>query len=151
MTPRRGNEPVRPTAPGERPLGGVPAQRIPQPWGEEIRICDNDRYALRIFEIRKGARVSRHYHTRKIETLYVDAGSARYWIERPGEEPAELILRAGDVIEHHPFEIHRQEALEDLRLIEVCTPPMDDIVRIEDDYGRADGVRPGVERPGGAT
>lgn len=120
-----------------------------RPWGSEILVCENEFYVLRIFDIRKGARVSLHYHTRRVETLYVDRGSARYWLQRPGEPGVERIIRAGDVIHHQPFEVHRQEALEDLRLIEVSTPPADDIVRVEDDYGRADTDR-GRDLPVGA-
>lgn len=127
-----------PEQPASQASTAVRAARIEQPWGDEIRVCDNDRYVLRIFHIRKGARVSLHYHTKRVETLYVDAGRARYWLTRPGEATRTTILREGDVIEHQPFEVHRQEALEDLRLIEVSTPPFDDIVRIEDDYGRAE-------------
>jgi quercetin dioxygenase-like cupin family protein len=42
----------------------------------------------------------------------------------------------GNVIENPPGRKHRTEAIEDCRLIEVSTPHLDDVVRLEDDYKR---------------
>lgn len=114
---------------------------VEKPWGQEIWVTANEFYVVRILHVRKGGRVSLQYHEKKVETLYIDQGTARYTLQRPGEERQERILKPGDVIEHRPFEIHREEALEDLRIIEVSTPEMDDIIRVEDDYGRADRGR----------
>ena len=110
---------------------------VQKPWGTEEWIGSNEHYVFRILNIRKGERVSLHYHERKIETLYIDKGSAIYTLIRPGEEKQERIIKAGDIIEPKPFEIHREEALEDLRIFEVSTPDMEDIIRVEDDYGRS--------------
>lgn len=109
---------------------------IKKPWGEELWISSNKHYIIRILHLNKGERVSFHYHKKKIETLYIIKGKAKYILQKPGEDVQERIIKPGDVLEHEPFEIHREEALEDMEIIEISTPPIEDIVRVEDDYGR---------------
>ncbi|MTI94686.1 MAG: cupin [Firmicutes bacterium] len=109
---------------------------VEKPWGTEEWIAHNEFYVLRILNIKKGARVSLQYHEQKVESLYIDKGSAIYTFQRPGGEVEERIIKAGDILEHRPYEIHREEALEDMRIIEVSTPEIDDIIRLDDDYGR---------------
>jgi len=109
---------------------------VEKPWGTETWIASNEHYICRILHIKKGASVSLQYHEKKVETLYIEEGSAEYTFQRPGEERQTWIIRAGDILEHRPFEIHREKALEDMKIIEVSTPEIDDIIRLEDDYGR---------------
>jgi mannose-6-phosphate isomerase len=111
---------------------------VEKPWGTETWIASNEHYICRILRIRKGASVSLQYHTRKVETLFIEEGSAIYTLEKPGLPRQTRILNAGEIIEHRPYEIHRQQALEDMKIIEVSTPEINDIVRLEDEYGRAD-------------
>lgn len=108
-----------------------------QPWGREVRLVENERYTWRRLLIRSGARVSLHYHRRRIETLYVVSGRSLYQVGRLGGRMTNKILVTGDVVHHRTYDVHRHEALEDLELMEVSTPPFDDIVRIADDHGRA--------------
>lgn len=111
-------------------------QIIQKPWGEEMWITSNEHYVFRILHIKKGASVSLQYHRKKVETLYIEKGSAEYTIQRPGELRQVCLIRAGDILEHQPYEIHREKALEDMKIIEISTPEIDDIIRLEDEYGR---------------
>ncbi len=109
---------------------------VEKPWGTETWIASNEHYICRILHIRKGESVSLQYHEKKVETLYIEEGTAEYTFQRPGEEVQTWIIKPGDVLEHRPYEIHRERALEDMKIIEISTPEIDDIVRLDDDYGR---------------
>ncbi len=111
-------------------------KRIEKPWGEELWLAHNDLYALKIIRFNKGARSSLQYHRQKHESIYIDQGRVKATVEDGSGALVEQVLRAGDVIENPPFRKHRIEALEDTRLIEVSTPHLDDVVRVEDDYQR---------------
>ncbi len=111
-------------------------KRVEKPWGEEIWFAHNDLYAGKLIRMIKGTRSSLQYHRQKHETIYFLQGVARATLEDEGGALAERIVRAGDVIENPPLRKHRLEALEDIELIEVSTPHLDDVVRVEDDYRR---------------
>ena len=112
-----------------------PVKTVEKPWGREIWIAHTDKYALKIIEFKKGSRSSLQYHNKKAEHIYVDSGILRVEEKIDGKMVFN-IYKAGDVVENPPMKKHRSEALEDLRLIEVSTPELDDVVRVEDDYGR---------------
>jgi mannose-6-phosphate isomerase len=108
---------------------------VVKPWGREIWVAHTDKYALKIIEFKKGSRSSLQYHNKKAEHIYVDSGLLKAEEEINGK----LVVKQygpGSVIENPPLKKHRIEALEDVRLIEVSTPELDDVVRVEDDYGR---------------
>jgi len=109
---------------------------VEKPWGRELWIAHTDRYALKIIEFNKGTRSSLQYHEEKHEHIYVDAGLLNVELENDQGEMESHQLRPGDVIENAPLRKHRVTALEDTRLIEVSTPELDDVVRVEDDYQR---------------
>ncbi len=109
---------------------------VEKPWGREIWVAHTDRYAFKIIEIRKGTRSSLQYHVRKHEHIYVDSGALQMEWEDETGEMLTLTLRPGDVIENKPGRKHRAIALEDVRLLEVSTPELDDVVRVQDDYQR---------------
>jgi mannose-6-phosphate isomerase-like protein (cupin superfamily) len=109
---------------------------VEKPWGREVWIAHTDRYALKIIEFKKGSRSSLQYHVKKHEHIYVDAGVLQIEKENDEGKMDILILKAGDVIENKPGCKHRVTALDDVRLIEVSTPELDDVVRVEDDYNR---------------
>ncbi len=111
-------------------------KRVDKPWGEELWVAHNDLYALKIIRINKGTRSSLQYHTQKHETIYVDQGLVRATLEDESGALVEHIMRPGDVIVNPPNRKHRIEALEDTRLIEVSTPHLDDVVRVQDDFNR---------------
>lgn len=109
---------------------------VTKPWGREEWVVVTDRYAMKIIDIRKGARTSLQYHKRKHEYFYVDGGLLRLELEDDNGRMAAHTLKPGDGIEIKPGRKHRAAAVEDLRIIEVSTPELDDVVRVEDDYNR---------------
>ena len=109
---------------------------VEKPWGREIWVAHTDKYALKIIEFREGFRSSLQYHVKKHEHLYVDSGTLQCELENDSGEMETLVLKTGDVVETKPGRKHRVTPLEDVRLIEVSTPELDDVVRVEDDYDR---------------
>ena len=115
-------------------------KEVEKPWGKEVWVAHNDCYALKIIEIRRGYRSSLQYHRSKRETIYIDCGRALVTLEQDDGSLTTLEMGPGDVIDNPPGRRHRIEAVEDLRLLEVSTPELDDVVRVEDDYGRGAGL-----------
>ena len=113
-------------------------RRVPKPWGEEIIFAETDRYAGKILVVKKGEILSLQYHEKKEETLYLYRGRVRLWIEVDGALNEKIML-PGDSRHIHPLTRHRMEALEDSEIFEVSSPELDDVVRLEDRYGRAPG------------
>lgn len=112
-------------------------QHKPKPWGEEIWFALTDNYAGKILKIKKGHRYSLQYHEKKIETQYIYSGKVKLTIGKERNDLSERILSVGDKIDVTPYTIHRLEALEDSEIFEVSTPELDDVVKLEDDYGRS--------------
>ena len=111
-------------------------QIVEKPWGREIWIAHTDRYALKLIEFKAGARSSLQYHVRKREHIYVDRGRLQLERESDDGQMETFVMNPGDVVENKPGRKHRVTALEDVRLIEVSTPELDDVVRVQDDYQR---------------
>lgn len=109
---------------------------VEKPWGREMWIAQTDKYALKIIEFRKGNRSSLQYHVKKQEHIYVEAGLLRMELENEQGLMETLMLKSGAVVEVMPGRRHRVTAVEDVRLVEVSTPELDDVVRVEDDYNR---------------
>ena len=110
--------------------------RVPKPWGYELIFAKTDRYVGKILHVNRGECLSLQYHNRKEETLYVLRGELKLTIESDGDR-RELALRAGEAFHIPPLLIHRMEAVEDTDVAEVSTPELDDVVRLEDRYGRS--------------
>lgn len=108
-----------------------PVKIVEKPWGREIWLCVEKEYAGKILEIKKGCRTSLQYHNKKKESMHVLKGELK--ITYPD---GEKLLKEGESITIHPGERHRLCAVKDLILIEVSTPELDDVVRLEDDHGR---------------
>ena len=111
-------------------------KRVPKPWGYELIFAKTSRYAGKMLHINRGESLSLQYHEMKEETLFVVAGELKLTIEHDGDR-REVSLRAGQAFHVPPRLIHRMEALEDTDIAEVSTPELDDVVRLEDRYGRA--------------
>ena len=111
-------------------------KEVRKPWGRELWVAHNDRYAFKIIEMHTGYRSSLQYHEKKQETIYIDAGRARVTRGENKESLETVEMGPGSILDHPPGFLHRLEALEDLRLLEVSTPELDDVVRVEDDYKR---------------
>jgi mannose-6-phosphate isomerase len=109
---------------------------VKKPWGREIWVAHTDKYAFKIIEIKAGARSSLQYHVKKHEHIYVDSGTLQMEWENESGEMELLTLHSGEVVENKPGRKHRAIAVEDVRVLEVSTPELDDVVRVEDDYHR---------------
>jgi len=108
-----------------------------KPWGEEHLFALGNKYAGKILVIRKGHRLSLQYHLKKEETLYLLKGTLKLTLGMRKERLREKVVKEGHIFHLPPRTIHRMEALKNCRLIEVSTPELDDVVRLEDDYQRA--------------
>jgi|TARA_Y100000593_G_scaffold92301_1_gene183452 quercetin dioxygenase-like cupin family protein len=108
-------------------------KKIEKPWGYEIIWADTANYVAKVLHIHAGHRLSKQYHQIKEETVYVTSGILYNY---DGEGKIQKI-NPGEVFHVSPHQIHRFGANESsVTLIEVSTPYLDDVVRIEDDYGR---------------
>ena len=110
---------------------------VDKPWGHEIIWAHTERYVGKILHINKGESLSYQYHVVKDETIRVLTGVLEMDVERDGERQ-KLRLAPGDSLHIVPGMKHRMIAVEDCDVLEVSTPELDDVVRLEDRYGRAD-------------
>jgi mannose-6-phosphate isomerase len=117
-------------------VAAVLPRRVDKPWGHELIFAHTERYAGKLLHIDKGRRLSRQYHRLKDESLTVLQGILGLELGAPPDVERRL-LRPGDVIRVPPGTIHRFIAVESCELVEVSTPELDDVVRLEDEYGRA--------------
>ena len=108
---------------------------VDKPWGYERHWARTDRYVGKVLHIRAGHALSLQYHDRKDETILVWSGRLLFEI-RDGDAARTRELGAGDRVHVPPGTVHRMTALEDCDVIEVSTPELDDVVRLEDRYGR---------------
>ncbi len=110
-------------------------RRVAKPWGHEIVWAETERYVGKLLHIACGHRLSRQYHLRKDETFLVKSGEMDLEVGQ-GVEMRVLRMREGDSFHCAPRTVHRMVAVTDVDVIEVSTPELDDVVRIEDAYGR---------------
>lgn len=110
--------------------------RVDKPWGYEIRFATTERYAGKVLFIRAGSQLSLQYHDRKDEAFFVQQGEMELVLGRSGKDRQVQRLEPGDSRRIVPGTVHRFRALSDTLLFEVSTPELDDVVRIEDDFGR---------------
>jgi mannose-6-phosphate isomerase len=113
-------------------------RRVEKPWGYELVWAFTDDYCGKLLFIREGEQLSLQFHNRKDETIYVHQGRIEIEISAPGVRiPESEIVTAGAAFRIRPGMIHRWRALEDSVVLEASTPELDDVVRLEDRYGRA--------------
>lgn len=110
-------------------------KRVDKPWGHEVWFAHTERYVGKILVIEAGKRLSLQYHREKDESIYVQDGTLRLTLERDGVLEVED-LGPGEARHIPPGTRHRFEALERCTLCEVSTPEVEDVVRLEDDFGR---------------
>ena len=131
----------------------TPKSRIVEkPWGKEVIFAETDKYVGKILYIDKGHKLSRQFHNIKDETFYVQKGKmileigldeeARYAFSqthniKEDEHLSKIItMKKGDTFHCPPGTIHRMIAVTDVKVFEVSTPELEDVVRLEDDYNR---------------
>src|SRR5438874_1855928 len=110
-------------------------RRVDKPWGYEVIWAETARYVGKILHIRAEQRLSRQYHRVKEETLLVQQGEMDLEIGA-GDALTVRRMKAGEVFHVIPGTIHRMIGVTDVDVLEVSTPELDDVVRLEDVYGR---------------
>lgn len=117
--------------PAEGPIRKSADTRVEKPWGYEVRWAVTDRYLAKILHINRGEALSLQYHERKDECILLTRGVLD--LELDGQVHR---LLPGDSVRINPGTRHRMTAVEDCDVFEVSTPEIDDVVRLEDRYGR---------------
>lgn len=111
-----------------------------KPWGGEWLLRRTDTYAVKVLHLRQGCRTSLQYHRVKRETLMPGSGEVRLELHRDGEVEMKPLLGPRELL---PGTIHRLVAATDADVVEVSGVELDDVVRLEDDYGRVEARVPG--------
>ena len=112
------------------------ARTVDKPWGNELIWAETERYVGKILHVKKGHSLSLQYHVKKDETVMVWAGRMRFEHYVDGQEPQFKDMGPGEAFHVTPGLRHRMIALEDTDVFEVSTTELDDVVRLQDSYGR---------------
>jgi mannose-6-phosphate isomerase-like protein (cupin superfamily) len=111
-------------------------RRVEKPWGHETIWAETSLYVGKILHVKAGEALSVQYHNTKDETIHLLRGRMRFLVGPIGSELVEVPLREGESFRITPGTVHRMEAIEECDILEASTPHLDDIVRLEDRYGR---------------
>jgi mannose-6-phosphate isomerase-like protein (cupin superfamily) len=112
-------------------------RRVEKPWGSELIWADTELYVGKILFLREGHSLSLQFHNQKDESWYVQSGRGRLELGKAGQGILNTeVIAPGAAFHFVPGTVHRVTALEDLTILEVSTPHLDDVVRLEDAYGR---------------
>src|ERR1035438_6883966 len=108
---------------------------VKKPWGFELIFAVTEKYVGKVLHINKGEALSLQYHNVKDETIHVQKGAIKFLTApKPGMPLKEQVLEPGQSFHITPGLVHRMVAIEDTDLLEVSTPELDDVVRLEDRY-----------------
>jgi len=118
-------------------------RRVEKPWGWELIWARADAYVGKVLFVRAGHSLSLQFHREKDESWYVESGRAKLELGETGNAVLNTeVISAGACFRYRPGTVHRVTAIEDTTIIEVSTPQLDDVVRLEDKYGRAGTSQP---------
>ena len=117
--------------------GEQEVRRVEKPWGYEIIWAHTDRYVGKILFVKAGEQLSLQYHEEKDETVYVLSGRMRFEVGPKDGEYEQIVMEQGQSYHISPHTVHRMIAIEDTQILEASTPEINDVVRLEDRYGRA--------------
>ena len=119
-------------------------RRVEKPWGYELWWARTERYVGKILHLRRGESLSLQYHHVKDETIMLQSGRLLFETGAKGEqgELRRIEMTPGDVFHITPGTLHRMTGIEDCDILEVSTPELEDVVRLEDRYGRAGTSKP---------
>jgi mannose-6-phosphate isomerase len=117
--------------------------RVEKPWGYELIWAKAERYAGKVLFVRAGQALSLQFHREKDESWYVLGGRAELQLGEAGQAVLHTeVVGPGAAFRFRPGTVHRVTAVEDTTILEVSTPQLDDIVRLEDHYGRKGTTQP---------
>jgi mannose-6-phosphate isomerase len=118
-------------------------RRVDKPWGYELIFAQTEAYAGKVLFVRAGESLSLQFHRQKDESWLIQSGRAKLELGSAGETMLKVeVVAAGACFRFRPGTVHRVTALEDTTIIEVSTAELDDIVRLEDRYGREGTTAP---------
>ena len=118
-------------------------RRVEKPWGYELIWALTDVYCGKVLFVKRGHSLSLQFHREKDEAWLVQAGRAKLELGAVGESVlSEEVVAEGAAFHFAPGTVHRITALEDTTIVEVSTPQLDDVVRLEDAYGRTGTTAP---------
>jgi mannose-6-phosphate isomerase len=116
---------------------GFDVRRVDKPWGYELIWALTDVYCGKVLFIEAGHSLSLQFHREKDESWYVQSGRAKLELGQAGDSLLrEEVIAPGAAFRYPPGTVHRITALEDTTILEVSTPELDDVVRLDDAYGR---------------
>lgn len=115
---------------------GETPRRVEKPWGYEVVWAETELYVGKLLHVRAGHALSLQYHEQKDETIHLLTGEMRFLAGPSADELAEVDLSGGRSYRLRPGTVHRMEAVSDVDILEASTPHLDDVVRLEDRYGR---------------
>ena len=115
---------------------------VPKPWGHEVIFAVTKDYVGKVLVIKAGHQLSLQFHKVKEETIYLQSGQMKLLLENNEGQVQELILQPGMSAHIFPNRKHRMIAEKDCEVFEVSTPHLDDVVRLDDSYGRLGGTGP---------
>jgi len=119
------------------------ARRVDKPWGWELIWAVAEQYVGKVLFVRAGESLSLQFHREKDESWYVESGRAELELGDAGQTILNSeIVGEGACFRYRPGTVHRITALEDTTILEVSTPHLDDVVRLEDKYGRQGTTEP---------
>ena len=110
-------------------------RRVEKPWGYELWWAQTEKYVGKLLHVKAGCQLSLQYHVKKDETIHLAAGRLVLVLQE-GERLVDHELKVGESFRVHPGTIHRMRAVTDCDVWEVSTPEVEDVVRVQDDYGR---------------
>jgi mannose-6-phosphate isomerase-like protein (cupin superfamily) len=117
---------------------GFDVRRVEKPWGYELIWALTDVYCGKVLFVKAGQSLSLQFHRVKDESWLVQSGRAKLELGSAGESILqEEVVGPGAAFHYGPGTVHRVTAIEDTTILEVSTPHLDDVVRLEDAYGRA--------------
>jgi mannose-6-phosphate isomerase-like protein (cupin superfamily) len=118
------------------PDGGTLPRRVEKPWGHELWWAHTEHYAGKMIIVEPGHRLSLQYHHQKDETSYLVSGRLLLVQADPTGALVETEIGPGHGWRNTPGLVHTIEAIERATVLEVSTPHLDDVVRLDDRYGR---------------
>jgi mannose-6-phosphate isomerase len=112
-------------------------RRVDKPWGYELVWAETEDYVGKVLFVKAGESLSLQFHRLKDESWLVQSGKAKVELGAPGDAVLSAeVIGPGAAFRYTPGTVHRVTALEDTTILEVSTPHLDDVVRLEDEYGR---------------
>ncbi|MEW5854393.1 MAG: cupin domain-containing protein [Myxococcota bacterium] len=110
-------------------------RRVEKPWGHELIWAHTDRYVGKVLHIKAGHALSLQYHIVKDETLHCLSGQMELELDE-GKGFYKRMLNPGESYHVKPGTKHRMTAITDTDILEASTAELNDVVRLEDRYGR---------------